>query len=129
MKLCSTFRLNVFRRAIFARRLTSWLAAEPQLTAIATVTRLADLFPGQFGKKQHSIVQRFLRALRKSAAQRMIAETEPDGNEKVGRLLGAVDGSDYGAGPTRPQPLFQFQPSALIHLPMSYCGPLGNILR
>ena len=35
-----------------------WLAAEPQLTAIAIVGRLADLHPDQFGKKQHSIVQR-----------------------------------------------------------------------
>src|SRR6185369_2224248 len=36
----------------------SWLAVEPQLTAIAIVDRLADLHPSQFGKKQHSIVQR-----------------------------------------------------------------------
>jgi hypothetical protein len=47
-----------------------WLAAEPQLTAIAIVGRLADLHPDRFGKEQHSIVQRLLRALRKSAAQR-----------------------------------------------------------
>jgi hypothetical protein len=56
-----------------------WLAAEPQLTAIAIVGRLADLHPDQFGKKQHSIVQRLLRALRKSAAQRLIAETAAEG--------------------------------------------------
>jgi hypothetical protein len=37
-----------------------WLAAEPQLTAIAIVGRLADLHADQFGKKQHSIVQRLL---------------------------------------------------------------------
>jgi hypothetical protein len=39
-----------------------WLATEPQLTAIAIVGRLAELHPDQFGKKQHSIVQRLLRA-------------------------------------------------------------------
>jgi hypothetical protein len=44
------------------------LAAEPQLTAIAIVGHLAELHPDQFAKKQHSIVQRLLRALRKSAA-------------------------------------------------------------
>jgi hypothetical protein len=31
-----------------------WLAAEPQLTAIAIVGRLAERHPEQFGKKQHS---------------------------------------------------------------------------
>jgi hypothetical protein len=53
-----------------------WLAGEPQLTAIAIVGRLAER---QFGKKQHSIVQRLLRALRKTAAQRLIAETPAEG--------------------------------------------------
>jgi hypothetical protein len=84
-----------------------WLAVEPQLTAIAIVGRLADLHPDQFGKKQHSIVQRLLRALRKSAAQRLIAETAADGHENAGRPLGAVDGSG-NAGPdppTAPLPL------------------------
>src|SRR6478672_3242216 len=32
-----------------------WLAAEPQLTAIAIVARLAERHPEQFGNKQHSI--------------------------------------------------------------------------
>ena len=94
----------------------SWLAAEPQLTAIAIVGRLADLYPGQFGKKQHSIVQRLLRALRKSAAQKLIAATVADGNENVGRLLGAVDGSGYGGpDPTTaplPVPALSVNPSA-----------------
>jgi hypothetical protein len=56
-----------------------WLKAEPQLTAIAIVGRLAERHPEQFGKKQHSIVQRLLRALRKAAAQRLIAETAAEG--------------------------------------------------
>ena len=45
-----------------------WLAAEPWLTAIAIVGRLAELHPDQFGNKQHSIVQRLLRALRNRIA-------------------------------------------------------------
>jgi hypothetical protein len=79
----------------------AWLAAEPQLTAIAIVGRLADLHPDQFDKKQHSIVQRLLRALRKSAAQRLIAETAAHGYENVAQPPGAVDGSGY-AGPDPP---------------------------
>jgi hypothetical protein len=60
-----------------------WLASEPQLAAIAIVGHLADLHPDQFGKKQHSIVQRLLRALRKSAAQRLIADAMPMAKEKM----------------------------------------------
>jgi Integrase core domain len=93
-----------------------WLATEPQLTAIAIVGRLADLHPDQFGKKQHSIVQRLLRALRKSAAQRLIAETVANGHENAGRPPGAVDGSGY-AGPDPPTaplavPALNVDPSA-----------------
>ena len=95
-----------------------WLAAEPQLTAIAIVGRLAELHPDQFGKKQHSIVQRLLRALRKSAAHRLIAAATAEGHESGGQPPGAVDGSGYG-GPTRPQLLSLFQPSTLIHQPTS----------
>jgi hypothetical protein len=105
-----------------------WLAAEPWLTAIAIVGRLADLHPDQFGNKQHSIVQRLLRALRRSAAQRLIAETAGDGYENVAQPPGAVDGSGY-AGPDPPTAPLPFQPSTLIHQPTSYSGPPGNILR
>jgi hypothetical protein len=78
-----------------------WLAAEPQLTAIAIVGRLAELHPDQFGKKQHSIVQRLLRALRKSAAHRLITAATAEGHENGGQSPGAVDGSGY-AGPDPP---------------------------
>ena len=106
----------------------SWLTAEPQLTAIAIVDRLADLHPGQFGKKQHSTVQRLLRALRKSAAQRLIAETAADGNENAGRLLGAVDSSGCGGPnpPTAPLPV----PALNIHSADLLPRPApGNIFR
>src|ERR1700674_2405419 len=52
-----------------------WLAAEPQLTALAIVGRLAQRDADQFGPKQHSIVQRLLKALRTKAAERIIAAT------------------------------------------------------
>jgi hypothetical protein len=51
-----------------------WLAAEPQLTAIAIVGRLSEKHPDQFGAKQHSIVQRLLKALRKKAAEQLFAQ-------------------------------------------------------
>ena len=51
-----------------------WLAAEPQLTALAIVGRLSERHPEQFGKKQHSIVQRLLKALRRKAAERLMAQ-------------------------------------------------------
>jgi hypothetical protein len=97
-----------------------WLAAEPQLTAIAILGRLADLHPDQFGKKQHSIVQRLLRALRKSAAQRLIVETAAEGYENVAQPPGAVDGSGY-AGPD--------PPTAPPPVPALNVGPSANVLR
>ena len=93
-----------------------WFAAEPNLTAIAIVARLAERHPEQFGNKQHSIVQRLLRALRRSAAQRLIAETAGEGYENVAQPPGAVDGSGY-AGPNPPTaplpvPALNLDPSA-----------------
>src|SRR6202158_5351220 len=52
-----------------------WLATDPQLTALAIVGRLAQRDADQFGPKQHSIVQRLLKALRRKAAERLIAAT------------------------------------------------------
>jgi hypothetical protein len=97
-----------------------WLAAEPQLTAIAIVGRLADLHPDQFGKKQHSIVQRLLRALRRSGAQRLIAETAGDGYETVAQPPGAVDGSGY-AGPD--------PPTAPLTVPALNVDPSADVLQ
>ena len=80
----------------------SWLEAEPQLTAIAIVGRLANLHPDQFDKKQHSIVQRLLRALRKSAVQRLIAETAADGYETVAHPPGGYGYGRLGLCRARP---------------------------
>jgi len=100
-----------------------WFAAEPNLTAIAIVARLAERHPEQFGNKQHSIVQRLLRALRQTSAQRLIAE----GCETPTQPPGAVDGSGYG-GPNPPTAPPLFQPSRLINQQTDK-HRLGNILR
>jgi hypothetical protein len=52
----------------------SWLADEPQLTALAIVGRLAESDPEHFGPKQHSIVQRLLRKLRAKLAQQLLRD-------------------------------------------------------
>jgi len=69
-----------------------WLATEPQLTALAIVGRLAQRDADQFGPKQHSIVQRLLKALRSKAAERIIAATTTG--------VGEVRKSDAGGGKT-----------------------------
>src|SRR4249919_2131346 len=51
-----------------------WLAEQPQLTALAIVGRLSEKNPEEFGTKQHSIVQRPLRVLRRKAAAQLVAE-------------------------------------------------------
>ena len=79
----------------------SWLATEPQITALAIVCRLAAIDPATFGEQQHSIVQRLLRALRRSAAQRVIVQAAAEGCENVAQPTGTVDGSGY-AGPDPP---------------------------
>jgi len=78
-----------------------WLAVEPQLTALAIVGRLSERHPEQFGKKQHSIVQRLLKALRKKAAEKLIAGIAPGVATTAASSTGAVDGSGY-EGPDPP---------------------------
>jgi hypothetical protein len=78
-----------------------WLAEQPQLTALAIVGRLSEKYPEEFGARQHSIVQRLLRALRRKAAERLVAQ-DPLGNATTAApLLGVVDGSGY-VGPDPP---------------------------
>jgi hypothetical protein len=62
-----------------------WLAAEPRLTALAVLGRLAEHCSEQFGPSQHTIVQRLLRALRRKAAETIIPRT------KFPRCLAAGD--------------------------------------
>jgi hypothetical protein len=78
-----------------------WLTAQPQLTAITIVSRLSGKYPEEFGTRQHSIVQRLLRALRRKAAEQLLAQ-EPFGNTTIAASLpGSVDGSGY-VGPESP---------------------------
>jgi hypothetical protein len=78
-----------------------WLAAQPQLTALAIVGRLSAKYPEEFGTRQHSIVQRLLRALRRKAAEQLVAQ-EPLGDATTAAPLpGVVDGSG-SVGPDPP---------------------------
>jgi len=78
-----------------------WLAEQPQLTALAIVGRLGEQYPEEFGTRQHSIVQRLLRTLRKKAAEQLVAQ-EPLGDATTAAPLpGVVDGSGY-VGPDPP---------------------------
>lgn len=52
-----------------------WLTAEPRLTALAILRRLAEQCPEQFGPQQHTIVQRLLRSLRRKAAETIVPRT------------------------------------------------------
>src|SRR6201993_370181 len=81
-----------------------WLAAQPQLTALAIVGRLSEEYPEQFGTRQHSIVQRLLRALRRKAAEQLVAQEPPGDATTAAPLPGSVDGSGY-VGPDPPAAL------------------------
>ncbi len=83
----------------------SWLAVEPQLTALGIVRRLAEIDPATFGCKQHSIVQRLLRALRRKAAETVIATTATPPSPAVALRPGPVDGAACDGHSARPQAL------------------------
>ncbi|UFX42760.1 hypothetical protein HAP47_0026450 [Bradyrhizobium sp. 41S5] len=78
-----------------------WLAEQPQLTALAIVGRLSEKYPEEFGKRQHSIVQRLLRALRRRAAEQLVAQGPFGDATTAAPLPGVVDGSGY-LGPDPP---------------------------
>ncbi|MET4350041.1 hypothetical protein [Bradyrhizobium sp. RT9a] len=78
-----------------------WLAEQPQLTALAIVCRLSEKCPEEFGPKQHSIVQRLLRVLRRKTAKQLVAEKPHGDAATVAPLPGVVDGSGY-VGPDPP---------------------------
>jgi hypothetical protein len=78
-----------------------WLAEQPQLTALAIVGRLSEKYREEFGPKQHSIVQRLLRVLRRKTAKQLVAEKPLGDAATVAPLPGVVDGSGY-VGPDPP---------------------------
>ena len=71
------------------------------MTALAIVGRLNEKHPEQFGTRQHSIVQRLLKGLRKKAAEKLIALELPCAATNAAPVTGPVDGSGY-EGPDRP---------------------------
>lgn len=79
----------------------AWLAEQPQLTALAIVGRLSEKYPEEFGERQHSIVQRLLRALRRRAAERLVAQGPLGDATTAAPLPGVMDGSGY-VGPDPP---------------------------
>jgi len=109
----------------------NWLAEEPQLTAIAIVRRLSEKHPDQFGRRQHSIVQRLLKALRKKASGKLLAQ-EPLAAAAAAPAPGAVAGSGY-RGPDPPTARLIERASkspscANAGLPVPMAPP-GNVLR
>ena len=105
-----------------------WLAEQPQLTALGIVGRLGEKYPEEFGTRQHSIVQRLLRALRRKTAEQLVAE-EPLGEATTAAPLpGVVDGLGY-VEPNPPTAPPLFQPSMLINQQTDCSHLLGNILR
>ena len=77
-----------------------WLAAEPDITALTIVRRLAGIDATTFGDKQHSIVQRLLRAMRRKQAETLISMTELASTTAFERP-GPVDGAACD-GPSAP---------------------------
>ena len=109
----------------------NWLAEEPQLTAIAIVRRLSEKHPDQFGRRQHSIVQRLLKALRKKASGKLLAQ-EPLAAAAAAPAPGTVAGSGY-RGPDPPTARFierasKSPSSANVGFPVPMAPP-GNVLR
>ncbi len=72
-----------------------WLVEQPQLTALAIVGRLSEKYPEEFGTGQHSIVQRLLRALRRKAAEKLVARGLLGDATTAAPLPGVMDGSGY----------------------------------
>ena len=80
-----------------------WLAAEPRLTALAILGRLAEHSPEKFGPPQHTIVQRLLRSLRRKAAETIILHT-PAGTAPAGDPRTGGDAACDGHSATPPVP-------------------------
>ena len=98
-----------------------WLAAEPRLTALVILGRLAERCPGQFGPPQHTIVQRLLKALRRKAAGQLIAAAEAGQMTSTATMQGTIETSSTSA----------VTPSAArIAATLAWGGAaLGNIVR
>jgi hypothetical protein len=98
-----------------------WLAAEPRLTALVILGRLAERCPGQFGPPQHTIVQRLLKALRRKAAGQLIAAAEVSRTTSTATMQGTIETSSTSAVTLS---------AARIAATLAWGGAaLGNIVR
>ena len=89
----------------YLARIETWLAAEPQLTALAIVRRLAEMDAATFNEKRHLTVQRLLRSLRGKAARMVVAATTTQAMTYHDNQHGPVDGAacnGHSASPTGP---------------------------
>jgi hypothetical protein len=107
-----------------------WLAAEPRLTALAILGRLAEHCPEQFGPPQHTIVQRLLRSLRRKPAETIIPRTAevaaPAGDPGTG---GDAAGDGHSATPPAP-PILRSLTKPRTGCPSApYPSSESNILR
>jgi hypothetical protein len=84
-------------QAIFDQQKQTW----PRYENVAERNGVDDKHPEQFGMRQHSIVQRLLKAVRKKAAEKFIAQKPPCAATIATPLPGPVDGSGY-KGPDPP---------------------------
>jgi hypothetical protein len=107
-----------------------WLAAEPRLTALAILGRLAERCPEQFGPPQHTVVQRLLRSLRRNAAE-MIIQHPADGVAPVGGPGTEGDAACDGHSATPPAPpiLQALKRLQADRPPTRYPSSESNILR
>ena len=99
-------------------RIEVWLAAEPQLTALAIVHRLAEMDAATFSDKQHSIMQRLLRSLRGKAARTVVAATTTQAMTYHDNQHGPMDVAacnEHSASPTGPSA----EPASAPHQPDS----------
>lgn len=83
-------------------RIEGWLAAEPQITALTIVRRLAAIDPATFGDKQHSVVQKLLQRFRRRAVERVLASSLETRTEKT--AAGGDDPAVELRSPSRSSP-------------------------
>ena len=83
----------------------SWLTTEPQITALEIARRLAATDPVTFSDRQHSIVQRLIRSLRRKAKETVIVAMAAQASTEAAIRPGPVDGAscdEHSAPPTGP---------------------------
>ena len=101
----------------FSDRMSPEWAAEPRITALVILGRLAERCPSQFGPPQHTMVQRLLKAMRRKAAAQLITSME------------AVTPTEATIiGPETGKEVLPLSPASIDALPSAAEGILGNVL-